>query len=143
MEMGTVELQIPSHSGFERKAMEAVAGLARQAGAGEEAARNLATAVAEACLNAMEHGHEFDALLPVKLTFRSRPGLLEVDIVDTGPPFALPAGTPSLRNKIEGVEQARGWGLYLIKNLVNKVELRRLPDGNLLRLTVEFPRRQA
>lgn len=139
--MRTVELQIPSRPGFERKAMEAAAELARQAGVGEEAACNLATAVAEGCLNAMEHGHGFNPRLPVKLTFRSGPGFLEVDIVDAGPPFDLPSGTPTLRNKIEGIEQARGWGLYLIKNMVDKVELRRLPDGNLLRLTMEFLRR--
>lgn len=139
--MKTVELQIPSSPGCEKRAMEAAAELAYQAGAGEETVRNLATAVAEACLNAMEHAHGFDPHLSVKLTFRFGRSLLEVDIVDLGPPFNLPSGKPSLGNKIEGIEQTRGWGLYLIKNMVDKVELRRLPDGNLLRLTVEFPSR--
>lgn len=139
MQMGTVELQIPSRRGYEKVAIAAANSLARLEGAGDEAARDLATAVAEACLNAMEHGHRFNPALPVKLTFRPIPGLLEVDIIDTGPPFTLPSAEPSLRNKIEGDEEARGWGLYLIRNLVNRVEVRRLAGGNLLRLTMEFP----
>ncbi|MDF9409404.1 MAG: Serine-protein kinase RsbW [Pelotomaculum sp. PtaB.Bin013] len=134
----TVELQIPSIPGYEKVAM-AAAELARLAGAGDEAALQLATAVSEACLNAMEHAHGYDSRLPVKLTFRTGPGYLEVDIADAGPPFIFPVPAPSMQNKIEGNESPRGWGLFLIQNLVNKVEVRRLPDGNLLRLTMEFP----
>ncbi|MDF9409400.1 MAG: Serine-protein kinase RsbW [Pelotomaculum sp. PtaB.Bin013] len=137
----TVELQIPSIRGYEKVAMTVAAELARLEGAGNEAAMNLATAVSEACLNAMEHAHGYDSRLPVKLSFRTGPGSLEVDIADAGPPFTFPVPAPSMQNKIEGDEAPRGWGLFLIRNLVNKVEVRRLPDGNMLRLTIEFTRR--
>lgn len=138
MAMTAVELKIPSSRGCEKLAMAVAVELARLEGAGEEAALNLATAVSEACLNAMEHAHGYNPCLPVKLTFRAGPGSLEVDVADTGPPFTFPAPAPSLQNKIQGDEAARGWGLYLIGNLVNDVKILRLPEGNLLRLTLKF-----
>ncbi len=134
----TTELQIPSRRGCEKVAMAVAAELARLEGAGDDAAQDMATAVSEACLNAMEHAHGYDPCLPVKLTFRTGPGLLEVDVADTGPPFTLPSSEPSLQNKIQGDEAARGWGLYMIKNLVNDINIMRLPDGNLLRLSMKF-----
>lgn len=140
MAIKTIELSIPSRPGFEKVAMAAAEATARLEGLGDKA-RDLATAVSESCLNAMEHGNGFNPCLPVKLTIRIRPGLLEVDVADAGTPFTLPSIEPSLRNKIEGYEEARGWGLYLIRNLVDKMEVRRLPEGNLLRLTVEIPGR--
>lgn len=86
----------------------------------------------------MEHAHGYDPCLPVKLTFRAGHGSLEVDVVDAGPPFTFPATAPSLQNKIQGDEVSRGWGLHLIRNLVQDVKILRLPDGNLLRLTMKF-----
>ncbi|WP_157833544.1 ATP-binding protein [Desulfotruncus alcoholivorax] len=139
MAMTTVELKIPSQLGYEKVAMSVAAELARIEGAGDEAAMDLATAVSEACLNAMEHAHGYDPCLMIKLTFRTGPDSLEVDVTDTGPPFTFPSPEPFLQNKIQGVEAARGWGLYLILNLVHEVKVMRLPDGNLLRLTMQLP----
>lgn len=138
MAMTTVELQIPSRQGCEKIAMAVALECARLAGAGEETALDLATAVSEASLNAMEHAHGYDSCLPVKLTFQASPGSLEVDVADAGPPFSLPSPEPSLQSKIQGDEAARGWGLYLIRNLVHYVKVLRLPEGNLLRLTMKF-----
>lgn len=138
MAMTTVKLQIPSSRGCEKVAMAVAVELARLEGAGAEAALDLATAVSEACLNAMEHAHGYAPYLPVKLTFRTNPGSLEVDIADAGPPFNFPSLEPSLQTKIQGDEAARGWGLYLIRNLVHDLKILRLPDGNMLRLTMQF-----
>ncbi|OAT80360.1 ATP-binding protein [Desulfotomaculum copahuensis] len=139
MESREVYLSIPSSPGFERVAMAAAAELLRLKGAGEEAARDLAAAVGEACLNAMEHGHGFDPRLQVQLNFRVADGCLQVAVQDAGPSFILPEREPSLRNKIEGGENPRGWGLYLIKKLVDRVELQRYPGGNRLLLTKKLP----
>lgn len=87
----------------------------------------------------MEHGHGFDPRLQVQLNFRMTKGYLEVTVQDAGPLFTLPEREPSLRNKIEGGENPRGWGLYLIKRLTDRVELQRLPGGNLLRLAKKLP----
>jgi len=137
VESNLVTLQIPSIPGYEKTAMITAAELARLAGADEEKALNLSTAVSEACLNAMEHSHRFNTDMPIKLTFRCRPGLLSIDIEDSGKPFEIPSSRPSL--DIEKGAKCRGWGLFLIHNLVDKFEVLPTECGNAVRITILFP----
>jgi serine/threonine-protein kinase RsbW len=51
-----IELHIPSVIGFEKVAMECAASVAKKMGFTEDRIEDLKTAVAEACLNAIEHG---------------------------------------------------------------------------------------
>jgi anti-sigma regulatory factor (Ser/Thr protein kinase) len=89
----------------------------------------LRTAVAEATMNAIEHGHHFQAELPVSVRVGASPGELRVTIVDQGggPPIPEPE-TPDLGAKLAGLQPPRGWGLYLIKNMVD--DLRVTTDGS-------------
>lgn len=56
---GTIELHIPSRLGYEKIAMNTAASTARMMGFSDERVEDLKTAVAEACINAMEHGNKF------------------------------------------------------------------------------------
>ena len=55
-----IELHIPSIMGFEKIAMECSASVAKKMGFTEDRIEDLKTAVAEACLNAIEHGNKMD-----------------------------------------------------------------------------------
>jgi anti-sigma regulatory factor (Ser/Thr protein kinase) len=37
--------------------------------------------------------------------------------------------TPSIESKIKGEDKPRGWGIFLIKNLVNEVTFEPSPEG--------------
>jgi anti-sigma regulatory factor (Ser/Thr protein kinase) len=44
---------------------------------------------------------------------------------------------PSIENKVEGKDKPRGWGLFLIKNLVNEVTFEPSPEGgNVVRMII-------
>ena len=75
-------------------------------------------------MNAMEHGNKYRAELPVLIVTSASDTQLSVKITDegSGPP-AFHAETPDLEAKLEGMQSPRGWGLFLIKNMVDDMEV--------------------
>ena len=61
------EFSVPSEPGNERLAMETVAEAVRDLGIRGENLERLKTAVAEATMNAMEHGNKYRAEVPVEI----------------------------------------------------------------------------
>jgi anti-sigma regulatory factor (Ser/Thr protein kinase) len=118
------ELSVPSEPGNERMAMETVAEAVRDLDIRGENLERLKTAVAEATMNAMEHGNHYRAELPVLIEVSASDTQLSVKITDegSGPP-AFHAETPDLEAKLEGMQSPRGWGLFLIKNMVDDMEV--------------------
>ena len=114
------ELSIPSEPGNERRATEEIARAVSGLGLPERTLERLKTAVAEATMNAMEHGNHYQAELPVLIKVSVSESDLSVKITDegTGPP-AFHSETPDLEAKLEGMQTPRGWGLFLIKNMVD------------------------
>ena len=130
-----VNFSIASEQGNERLAMdrvaEAVAGLALDSARLER----LKTAVSEATMNAIEHGNQSHADLPVEIGVHATGGVLTVSITDQGGEREIPeAETPDLEAKLDGLQKPRGWGLFLIKNMVD--DLRVSSDGH--RHTIEL-----
>ncbi len=114
------EFHEPSVPGNERKVMERVA--AAIAGVRLDAKRHerLKTAVSEAAMNAIEHGNHGDPDLPVHVRVTVTERDLVVRIVDNGGGKEIPeAETPDLEAKLAGLQKPRGWGLFLIKNMVD------------------------
>jgi len=105
-------------------AMETVAEAIRDLDIRGENLERLKTAVAEATMNAMEHGNHYRAELPVLIEVSASDTQLSVKITDegSGPP-AFHAETPDLEAKLEGMQSPRGWGLFLIKNMVDDMEV--------------------
>ena len=118
------ELSIPSEPGNERRATEEVARAVSGLGLPEKTLRRFKTAVAEATLNAMEHGNRYRAELPVLLEVSVSEVDLSVKITDegSGPP-AFHSETPDIEAKLEGEQSLRGWGLFLIRNLVDDMNV--------------------
>ena len=114
------ELSIPSEPGNERRAMEEVAAVVSDLGLSENTLERLKTAVAEATMNAMEHGNHYRVELPVLIKVSVSEVDLSVKITDegSGPP-AFHSQTPDIEAKLEGMQTPRGWGLFLIKNMVD------------------------
>lgn len=114
------ELSIPSVPGNERQAMEQVAQAVRDLHLPTRRLEQLKTAVAEATMNAMEHGNHYQADVPVVIQVQSSATTLAVRITDQGEgPAVIDPQTPDLEAKLAELQTPRGWGLFLIKNLVD------------------------
>ena len=124
------EILVPSAEGNERLAMEAVGDLV--AGLGMEAGRvdRLKTAVAEATMNAMEHGSGYAQDRPVTVRLLSAGDVVRVQIVDLGQGATSEhaAEVPDIEKKLAGLQRPRGWGLFLIRSMVD--EVRETTDGD-------------
>jgi serine/threonine-protein kinase RsbW len=118
------EFTVPSEPGNERLAMEMIAEAVRELDIRGENLERLKTAVAEATMNAMEHGNHYRAELPVLIEVSASDTQLSVKITDegSGPP-AFHAETPDLEAKLQGKQSPRGWGLFLIENMVDHMEV--------------------
>ncbi|MEM9776953.1 MAG: SpoIIE family protein phosphatase [Chloroflexota bacterium] len=140
------EFNLPSQPGNERQAMDRVAQLVTDAGLSVRQIDKLKTAVAEATMNAMEHGNRFVADRPVLIAMTRSADQIKVSITDFGEGSQTgskeTAESPDLEAKLAGEQTPRGWGLFLIKNMVDDMQVL---EGNnmhtielLINLETEF-----
>jgi len=116
--------------------MDFVASAAKEMGFSGERIEDLKTAVSEACINAIEHGNKMDASMKVGVVLNPEELKLQVTVQDEGNGIGQ-VKTPRIEDKIEGNDKTRGWGIFLIKNLVDEVKFESTPEGgNLVRMTV-------
>jgi len=124
----TLELRIPSILGFEKVAMNFVAAVATMLNVPEDRIEDLKTAVAEACVNAIEHGNKLDASMKVGIRLTVADSQLRVAVRDQGQGISEVA-TPDIDSKIAGEAGPRGWGIFLIQSLMDEVEFESTPEG--------------
>jgi serine/threonine-protein kinase RsbW len=129
-------LFLPSSLGFEKIARGTVEALAREIGFSDERVEDLKTAVAEACMNAIEHGNEADESQPVSVMMSASSRGIEIRVTDRG----MKVLTHDLPEP--GVGDMRGWGLFFIKNLVDVFEVKHLPEGGNQVLMVNYLRQE-
>jgi anti-sigma regulatory factor (Ser/Thr protein kinase) len=85
----------------------------------------LKTAVAEATMNAMEHGNRYRPEVPVAIEMLSSGADMLVRISDQGRSLVPDPDTevPDLETKLEGLQKPRGWGLFLIQKMVDDIHI--------------------
>jgi serine/threonine-protein kinase RsbW len=132
------ELSIPSEPGNELRATEEVARAVSGLGLAQRTLERLKTAVAEATMNAMEHGNHYDPDVPVTIQVWQLEDCLLVRIIDrgSGPPPSPNAEAPDLEAKLAGTQTPRGWGLFLIKNMVDELRVSANPDHHTIELII-------
>jgi len=116
--------EVASEPGNERLAIDQVAEAVAGLGLVGQRLERLKTAVGEATMNAIEHGNGNRPELPVEVSVVTDDTDLTVRITDQGGDRgALPdVETPDLEAKLAGLQTPRGWGLFLIQNMVDRLE---------------------
>ena len=138
----SVEVRLPSEMGFEKVAMCTAAGMAGLMGFSHDRIEDLKTAVAEACINAIEHGNKSKQELPVEVILSRSEDELEVRVIDDGQGVSDAPHSPDIDRKMLGEEDPRGMGMFLIQALVDEAEWHKGPPGKsyvrlLIRLSKE------
>jgi len=118
----TVEVRLPSRLGFEKVAMSTAAAVAKLMGFREERIDDLKTAIAEACINAIEHGNRLNEKLSVGVVLSAGEDALEIKVMDDGKGMKTLPSKPDIDRKMHGEEDARGMGMFLIQALVDEAE---------------------
>ena len=98
-----------------------------------EAINQIKTAIVEACINASEHSFSPDRKIYQR--FRVESDKLVITISSRGIVPANLNGANSGTEDKEAAEARRGWGLKLIRTLMDEVEFERVDDGTSLRMT--------
>ncbi len=133
--MHQVKMSIPSDPAFERVVRASAAELGDTFGFDPERIEDLKLAVSEAVNNAIDHGSKRQAHLPVDILFSIHGDLLEVRIIDYG------SGVERVDWSRRVVEEERldagmlrGFGMYLIRELVDSCEVTSSSNGTTMTL---------
>lgn len=138
-----IELRLPSRLGYERVAMDTASSLARRMGFHGDRIDALKTAVSEAVTNAIEHGNQHDAAMKVVVLLTARDDELIVSVADQGRQMLDQERTTHIPhiNDILQKDDKGGWGIWLIRELVDEVEFTTAPSGgNQVRMVIHLER---
>ena len=126
-----VRLTLPMVPDKEIAASKTATAMAEFTGMSPDRIDEVRMAVVEACINAFEHSHSPDR--KVYMTFEvlgeTEPEALRITVRDTGVGFAPESvEEPSLEQKLKA-QRKRGWGLKIIRGLMDEVEIHSGADG--------------
>ena len=126
-----VVLHLPVVPNVELVAAKAVETLGGALGMHQTRVEAASVAMVEACLNAMEHGGG-----PVTVRLRSdshdaRPCLV-IEVEDQGQGFDPERAPQNSPSRVLGCASKRGWGLTLIRELMDEVQIESSPGKTLV-----------
>jgi serine/threonine-protein kinase RsbW len=134
-----VQVRLPSELGYEKVAMSTAASMASLMGFSADRIDDLKTAVAEACINAIEHGNQLNNSLTVGVVLSTTDDQLEVKVIDDGSGVRDLPLAPDIDRKVLGEEDPRGMGMFLIQSLVDEAEWHQGPPGkSFVRLVIRL-----
>ena len=123
--------------GNERAAMQRVAGVVAPLGLEPARLERLKTAVAETVMNAIEYGSQGDPAVPVDIRVDADEATIWIRVTDRALSGPVPdAEMPDLDAKLEGRQKPRGWGLFLIRHMVDGMDVHAADGLQTVTLTI-------
>ena len=131
-----LEMKFPAKADYVGVARLTTSGIATRMGFNYEEIEDLKVAISEAISNVVTHAYEGEG--KVKVGFKIYPNRLEIIVVDRGESFDLAEikddiGPYLAHEPLESLREG-GFGLFLIKALMNKVEFN-TDHGVIVRIT--------
>ena len=129
----TVELKLPILKDMELVATHTSDVVSKHMNLSEEKSAEVSMALIEACINAFEHSETKE---DIYIHFIISDENLTIKVIDKGVGFdASSIKLPNIDEKMGTNERKRGWGLMLIKELMDKVDYRSDNTGTTLTMT--------
>jgi serine/threonine-protein kinase RsbW len=122
-------VRLANKLGYERVAMACSASFAQMMGLPPDRIEDLKTMVAEAAINAMEHGNKGrpDARVTVSMDYQDN--TINVTVMDEGDGIKEFPPKPDIEKIIADLESPIGFGLFLISQLADQVEFNQVTGG--------------
>lgn len=129
----TVELKLPILKDMELVATHTSDVVSKHMNLSEEKSAEVSMALIEACINAFEHSETKE---DIYIHFIISDENLTIKVIDKGVGFDASAiKLPNIEDKVGSEERKRGWGLMLIKELMDKVDYESDNTGTTLTMT--------
>jgi serine phosphatase RsbU (regulator of sigma subunit)/anti-sigma regulatory factor (Ser/Thr protein kinase) len=133
------EFSLSSKPGNERVAIQKISDAIEGLALDDDRKERLKTAVGEATMNAMEHGNQYQSDMQVLISVHLSPTSVSVRITDGGDGSAFDLSeAPDLESKLKGEQSPRGWGLFLIQNMVDEMNVIKSDGSNTIELIMEL-----
>ena len=135
----SISITLPNQVGYERIAMACAATFAKMVGLSPERIEDLKTIVAEAAINAMQHGNKErpDARVNVLMNFTD--DTIYIAVQDEGEGFTEFLPDPDIERIVNEIDPAVGFGTFLIRELADQVEFEKTADGaNIVKMAVKL-----
>ena len=129
--MREVTLTLPMLPDMEIAASKTATALAEFMEMSSDKIDEVRMAVVEACINSFEHSKADDRKVEIRFVVLGNddPERLQITIKDSGVGFAPDTlARPNIEEKLKAASK-RGWGLTIIKGLMDEVEIHSGPDG--------------
>jgi serine/threonine-protein kinase RsbW len=134
----SIEVILPNQIGYERIAMASSASFAKMFGFSHARIEDLKTVVSEAAVNAMQHGNKGrpDARVTIRMNLEN--DTIYVTVTDDGEGIKKIYPKPDIDRIIDNLDPAIGFGIFLIKQLVDDVDFNiKTEKGNGLRMAIK------
>ncbi|MEK9613094.1 MAG: ATP-binding protein [Flavobacteriaceae bacterium] len=129
----TVELKLPILKDMELVATQTSEVVSKHMNLSEEKTAETSMALIEACINAFEHS---ETKKEIYIHFMLSDDELTIKVIDKGKGFdASKIKIPEIDDKINTNERKRGWGIMLIKELMDSVDFESSAKGTTLTMT--------
>ena len=139
MNARTIEVSLANKLGYERVAMACSASFARMMGLPPERIEDLKTMVAEAAINAMQHGNKGRPDARVIVSMNCQGNTINVSVMDEGDGIKHFPPKPDIEKIIAELESPVGFGLFLISQLADQVEFNEVTDsGHVVKMAIKM-----
>jgi len=136
-----VKIILPNILGFERIAMASSASFAKMYGFSAERIEDIKTIVAEAVLNAMQHGNKGREDTAVVVTIGFKDNAIHVEVADHGDGITDVLPKPDIENIMNNQDPIIGFGVFLIQELADEVQFNLdAESGHRLKIVVKKDR---
>ena len=135
----SITINLPNQLGYERIAMACSESFAKMLGLSAERIEDLKTIVAEAAINAMQHGNKERPDAWVKVSMTVKDNAIEVTVMDQGEGFSAFLPDPDIERIVNEKDPPVGFGTFLIRQLADQVKIDKTADGaSIVRMTIKL-----
>ena len=131
----TEKMTVPMEPNQELKVIERAEKFARELGFDRDSIDEIKLAVIEAVINAIEHGSNAERIVYITFGLSRQPLRMTITISDSGVGFDPDSvREPDIKEKINKHDRKRGWGLKIMRSLMDEVIINSSSNGTQVTL---------